>query len=306
MTLKSSILLTGGSGLLAVNWFYSKNNEFTVYLGLNERIINPNGSHVVIIDFSSEKNLTKQLEEIRPSVVVHTAGLTSVEKCEKNPELAYFINVELSIMVSNATKALNIPMVHISTDHLFEGDNQNLSESEPVNGINVYGKTKALAEKYVAEINPDSLIIRSNFYGWGPSYRKSFSDQIIKSLRNKQVINLFEDVYYTPILAENLIQTVHSLLVRGAKGTYNVVSDDRISKYDFGIMIAEEFLLDKSLIHRATLKHQTNLVKRPLDMSLSNQKVRELLGRNLGSVKQHIAQLHLQEHEAITKEIQLL
>ena len=306
MTLKSSILLTGGSGLLAVNWFYSKKNEFTVYLGLNERIINPTGSHVVIIDFSSVKNLIKQLEEIRPSVVVHTAGLTSVEKCEKNPELAYFINVELSIMVANATKALNIPMVHISTDHLFDGNNPNLSESEPVNGINVYGKTKGLAEKYVAELNPYALIIRSNFYGWGTSYRKSFSEQVINSLRNNQLLELFDDVYYTPILAENLIQTVHDLLLRGAKGTYNVVSDDRISKYDFGIMIAEEFKLDKSLIYRAQLKSQTNLVKRPFDMSLSNQKVRELLGHNLGSVKQHIAQLHLQEHEAIFKEIQLL
>lgn len=306
MTIKSSILLTGGSGLLAVNWFYSKRSEFVVYLGLNERIINPNGSNVVILDFSSEKNLIKQLEEIQPSVVVHTAGLTSVEKCEKNPELAYFINVELSIMVANATKALNIPMVHISTDHLFEGNNPNLSEAEPVNGINVYGKTKALAEKYVAEINPDSLIIRSNFYGWGTSYRKSFSDQIINSLRNNQVLNLFDDVHYTPILVEYLIHTVHDLLAIKAKGTYNVVSDDRISKYEFGILIADEFKLDKSLIKRASLASDSNLVRRPADMSLSNQKVKELLGRKLGSVKQHIVQLHLQEENEKTKEIQLL
>lgn len=306
MTPKSSLLLTGGSGLLAVNWFYSKRREFRVYLGLHERIINPNGSDVVIIDFSSEKNLIMQLEDIRPSVVIHTAGLTSVEKCENNPELAHFINVELSIMIANATKALNIPMVHISTDHLFEGNNSNLPESEPFNGINVYGKTKALAEKYVAEINPDSLIIRSNFYCWGTSYRKSFSDQILKSLRNNQLLNLFDDVHYTPILAECLIQTVHDLLAIEAKGTYNVVSDDRISKYEFGILIADEFKLDKSLIQRASLKSQSNLVRRPADMSLSNQKVKELLGRNLGSVKQHIFQLHLQEEDEKTKEIQLL
>jgi dTDP-4-dehydrorhamnose reductase len=237
---------------------------------------------------------------------VHTAGLTSVEKCENNPELAHFINVELSIMIANATKALNIPMVHISTDHLFEGNNANLSELEPVNGINVYGKTKALAEKYVAEINPDSLIIRSNFYGWGTSYRKSFSDQIICSLRNSQELHLFDDVFYTPILVDNLIQAVHDLLDREAKGIYNVVSDDRISKYEFGILLAEEFKLDKSFIHRITLKSQFNLVMRPQDMSLSNLKVREFLGRNLGTVKQHIEQLHLQEDDEKTKKIQFL
>lgn len=306
MTQKSPILITGGSGLLAVNWLYSKRSVFEIYLGLNERIINPKGSHVIILDLSSEKNLLKQLEIIRPSVVIHTAGLTNVEKCEKNPELAHFINVELSKLVANSTKVLNIPLVHISTDHLFDGINQNLSELEPVNGINVYGKTKALAEKYVADINSESLIIRSNFYGWGTSYRKSFSDQIIESLRNNQVLNLFDDVHYTPILAEYLIQTVHDLLEKKAKGTYNVVSDDRISKYEFGMLIADEFNLDKSLIKRASLASQSNLVRRPADMSLSNQKVRELLGRKLGSVKEHIAHLHLQEEDEKTKEIQLL
>ncbi len=306
MTPKPTIFLTGGSGLLAVNWFYSKRNDFNFYLGLNERTIDLSGSQAIFIDFSSEESLIKQLEEVRPSVVVHTAGLTSVEKCENNPELAYYINVELSKMVAKATKFLDIPMVHISTDHLFEGTSSYMSELELTNGINVYGKTKALAEKHVGEINSESLIIRSNFYGWGTSYRKSFSDHIINSLRNNQELNLFDDVHYTPILAEYLIQTVHDLLERRVKGTYNVVSDDRISKYEFGILIADEFELDKSLIHRASLASQLNLVRRPADMSLSNRKVKELLGRNLGSVKQHIVQLRLQEDKEKTKEIQLI
>lgn len=306
MSYKPTIFLTGGSGLLAVNWFYSKKKDFNFYLGLNERIIDPSGSQAIFIDFSSEDSLIKQLEEVCPSVVVHTAGLTSVEKCENDPELAYYINVELSKMVAKATKRLDIPMVHISTDHLFEGKGSYLSEFEPTNGINVYGKTKALAEEYVGEINTESLIIRSNFYCWGTSYRKSFSDHIINSLRNNQELNLFDDVHYTPILAEYLIQTVHDLLARNAKGTYNVVSDDRISKYEFGILIADEFGLDKSLIQRASKASQPNLVSRPADMSLSNRKVKELLGRNLGSVRQHIVQLRLQENEEKTKEIQLL
>jgi dTDP-4-dehydrorhamnose reductase len=306
MSLKPTILITGGSGLLALNWFYNKRNDFKVYLGLNERQIHPPGSEVLFLDFSSEFIFIKQLEVINPSMVIHTAGLTNVEICERKPELAYSVNVEISRIVAKATIALNIPMVHISTDHLFKGKKPYLSESEPVSGINVYAKTKALAEKYVTEINPDSLIIRSNFYGWGTSYRNSFSDQIIQSLRNNQVLNLFDDVHYTPILAEYLIQAVHDLLAIRANGIFNVVSDDRISKYEFGILIADEFKLDKSLIQRASLASQSNFVRRPLDMSLSNQKFKELLGRNLGSVKQHIVQLHLQEEDEKTLEIQLL
>jgi dTDP-4-dehydrorhamnose reductase len=181
-----------------------------------------------------------------------------------------------------------------------------VDEDEPINAINVYGKTKAQAESVVVEINPQALIIRSNFYGWGTSYRKSFSDQIIQSLRNHQTLHLFDDVHYTPIFVDNLIQTVHDLLDKKAKGIFHVVSDDRISKYEFGVLIAEKFGLDKSLIHKSTIISQSNLVKRPIDMSLSNRKVCELLGRNLGTVKQHIALLHQKELEGKTQEIQLL
>jgi dTDP-4-dehydrorhamnose reductase len=306
MSLKPSILLTGGSSLLAVNWFYSKKNEYSVYLGLNERKIHPGNSQVLFLDFFSEEILMKQIQAVGPSVLIHTAGLTSVEKCEYNPELAFKINVELSNMIANVTKRLGIPLVHISTDHLFEGNASMLSEEEPTHAINVYGKTKALAESSVGEINPDALIIRTNFYAWGTSYRKSFSDYIIESLRSGELLSLFDDVYYTPILAENLINTVHELLKKNEKGIFNIVSDDRISKYDFGILIAEEFGLDKSYIERCSLHSKSNLVKRPYDMSLSNQKVKELLGKNLGTVKQHIAKLHEQEFETKTKKIQLL
>jgi dTDP-4-dehydrorhamnose reductase len=84
------------------------------------------------------------------------------------------------------------------------------------------------------------------------------------------------------------------------------VSDNRISKYDFGILIAQEFELDKSLIQRSSIRDKSSLVQRPADMSLSNHKVIELLGRNLGSVKQQIALLHQQEIQGNIKEIQLL
>ena len=306
MSIKPSILLTGGSGLLAVNWFYSKNNEYSVYLGLNERKIHPDNSQVLSLDFFSEESLMKQIEAVGPSVVIHTAGLTSVEKCENNPELAFHINVELSSMVANVTKRLGTRLIHISTDHLFEGNSSMLSEEEPTQAINVYGRTKAMAESKIEEINPEALIIRTNFFAWGTSYRKSFSDYIIESLRNKDMLSLFDDVYYTPILAENLINIVHELLGKNEKGIFNIVSDDRISKYDFGILIAEEFGLDKSYIKKCSLFNKSNLVRRPYDMSLSNQKVKELLGKSLGTVKQHIAQLHKQEFEIKTKKIQLL
>jgi len=306
MSHKPSILLTGGSGLLATNWFFSLNNQYSFYLGLNERKIHPPASQVLYLNFFSAESLMKQLKELAPSVVIHAAGLTSVEKCENNPELAFYIHVELSSMIASVTKRLAIPLVHISTDHLFDGKAPMLSEEQPAHAVNIYGKTKALAEIKVGEIYPEALIIRTNFFAWGTTYRKSFSDYIIESLREKHMISLFDDVFYTPILAENLIKTVHELLDKKASGIFNIVSDDRISKYDFGVLIADQFGLDKSHIKKCSIQDKLNLVKRPRDMSLSNQKVKCFLGRSMGSVKQNIIRLQEQEAEDKIKAIQSL
>ena len=65
--------------------------------------------------------------------------------------------------------------------------------------LNNYALTKSKAEDTILEINKSSLIIRTNFFGWGPSYKKSFSDKIISYLETNKKIELFNDVYFTPI-----------------------------------------------------------------------------------------------------------
>ena len=72
---------------------------------------------------------------------------------------------------------------------------------------------------------------------------------------------------------------MHELVEKKVTVIFNIVSDDRISKYEFRVMIAEEFDLDESLIQRCSIRDKSNLVKRPADMSHSNHKVIELLSK---------------------------
>ena len=181
-----------------------------------------------------------------------------------------------------------------------------LAESSPVTPVNVYGRTKAEAELQVLEAHPLALVLRTNFYGWGTSYRRSFSDVIIETLRSGKDLNLFTDVFYTPTLVDKVAIAAHDLIDTKATGIVNIVGDERISKYEFGIRIAEEFGLDASLIKPGLLVDQVALVQRPLDMSLSNQKACKLLGRQLGSVAEHLARLHQQEQSGLAREIQSL
>jgi len=168
-------------------------------------------------------------------------------------------------------------------------------ESVPVDPVNVYGRTKAEAEVMVLAAHPEALVVRTNFYGWGTSYRRSFSDEILTSLRSGRSVTLFQDVFYTPTLIAPLVGAIEGLLAAGASGIFHVTSDDRVSKLDFGRILASVFELDAGLIQPGLIRDVPTLVARPLDMSLSNSKVRGVLGRAMGTVRAHVEQLCTQQ-----------
>lgn len=304
--MKLRVLFTGGSGLLALNWALAHRNRHSFILGLHKREISLAGVQSTKIDLESVDHLTRTFETVQPQIVIHTAGLTSVEKCEATPDLAKHVNVQLASNVAQACAQHGLPLVHISTDHLFAGVASLADEACPVQPINVYGRTKAEAEARVLEAHPAAMVIRTNFYGWGTSYRRSFSDVIIGALRAGKELSLFQDVYYTPILIKIAAQAAHELINLKASGIFHVAGDERISKYEFGLRLAREFKLDASLIKPGYITDQVSMVQRPHDMSLSNQKTCELLGRKLGGVDEHIASLHRQQQNGLAQEVQKL
>ena len=297
------ILFTGSSGLLALNWALGIAGDFDVVLGLHEKKISVSGISTVSLNMENCEVFSLEVQNIRPDVVIHCAGLTSVEACEEDPELAHHINVDLSVNVAEACRNNNVQLVYISTDHLFSGDKPLVSEEEPPSPINIYGKTKFEAEKKILEVSADFLAIRTNFYGWGPTYRQSFSDMIIYKLRSGITVSLFNDFFYTPILIEELAQVVMELIAKKANGIFNVVGNERISKLDFGIRLAKYFRLDAGLIQTALFAQRKDLVKRPIDLSLSNKKVNAFLERNIGDIDKNIQRLYQQEQNGLAKVI---
>jgi dTDP-4-dehydrorhamnose reductase len=105
---------------------------------------------------------------------------------------------------------------------------------------------------------------------------------------------------------EPVVQAVHDLVDLKASGIFHVVGDERISKYEFGLKLAQEFNLATTLLKPGYIADQSMLALRPHDMSLSNQKICKLLGRKLGGVDAHIAKLHQQEQNGLAQELQKL
>lgn len=297
------VLLTGGSGLLALNWACCVRHRFNIVLGTHRHRVRLTDTHSVVLDLSSAERFGRQLREQAPDLVVHTAGMTSVEQCELLPADAEYANTYLAQLVSMVTRECGIRLVHISTDHLFTGDHPFSSENDRPRPLNVYARTKRRAEELILAMDPQALIVRTNFFGWGHATRKSFSDWIIGSLRASRAITMFDDVFFTPILADDLAVAVHDLVAQGAAGVYHIVGEERISKYDFAHKVASCFGLPRNLIARGRIGDSGLRVPRPRDMSLDNAKARGRLERQLGTVDSFLRELFRQERQGRAAEL---
>ena len=246
----SRILITGGSGLLAVNWAISLRDQYNITLALHKRNISLKDVKTSFIDIHTESVIEQFLVSENISTVINAAGITNIEQCEADPVMAGKVNRDCAELIARKCYELGVTFVQISTDHLFSGEQFLVDENNETCPINVYAKTKADAEVLILASNPKALILRTNFFGWGPPYRLSFSDRIIGSLEKGDKIGLFDDVFYTPIIASELAMIAHELVEGGASGVFNVVSDDRVSKFEFGLKIAKTFDLDSRLIEK--------------------------------------------------------
>lgn len=282
---------------MAVNWATQISEVHAVNLAMHTRKITLPNVRSIDVDLESVDAIRRVLNELDIDTVIHAAAMTDIEACEADPLRARHVNVTLTGNVAQASANHGATLVHISTDHLFDGSKMMREEGEPVAPVNVYARTKAEAEDVASDTCPAALIIRTNFYGWSTPYRSSFSDTILASLHAMRPITLFEDVYYTPILIDVLAEATHELLVRQQTGVFNIVGDERISKFDFGMRIAAEFGLDSSLIHPSSLSQRQDLTPRPIEMSLSNRKVCHVLGRRLGTVQNHLIRMHRQSRQ---------
>ena len=223
---------------------------------------------------------------------------------KKTPRLSEEANFRAAEALSKVTAKYDIKLVHISTDHLFNGEKGLISEDIPPAPQNIYAFHKAAAEEHVLKFNSSALILRTTFFGWGPHYRQSFSDNILNKFQNGQQVLMFDDVYFTPVDTITLIDVTHELLKLGVSGIVNVCSKDRISKYTFSVWLAQEFGYDDKIIQPIQAYRIKSDVVRPKDLSLSDKKLRGILGINGIDVKDCISLL--KKSSTISHEINLV
>ena len=292
---KPRVVLAGGSGLLALNWACAVRDQWDVVLGMHRHQVELRGTLSRKLNLRDTTRLRHQLAQLSPDLLVNAAGLANVDRCEREPWLARQANAEVARNLAQVAVSEGVGFIHISTDHLFAGEDSYYREDSPTEPLNEYARSKRLAEEWVLKACPDALIVRTNFFGWGYATRQSYTDWIIQSLRAGKSLSLFDDVYITPILADALAEVAHELKARDTSGIFNVVGSERISKYDLGLAVAERFTLPPDLIQRSQIVHGKLVAPRPRDMSLDNAKARSRLGMDFGCVDEYLDALYDQE-----------
>ena len=286
-----NILFAGGSSLLASSWIRSLDKNYSYILSTHKKKINNKNLKVISLDYSSVDSLVSQLKKNNIKILINCIGLTNIEECYKKPDKAIKSNTYIPKLLSEACYEGNVKFVHISTDHLYDGKKSYYSEENPKSPINTYAETKSKAEEEVLNNNKNSIIVRTNFFGWGPSYKNSFSDKILNYLEAEKKIELFRDVYYTPISVGELKKQIFNLIELNASGIFNISSNERISKYDFGCRVAHIFGYSSDLIISSSIDDFKELVLRPKDMSLSNHKLTTFTGKVIPSIDKQLESL---------------
>jgi dTDP-4-dehydrorhamnose reductase len=292
---RNRLVITGGSGLLALNWAYLMRSKWEVILITHLHSVALSGTRSYRMDLGNPRGVSHGIEELSPDLLVHAAAVTNVDRCETDPGQAHQVNAESAKIVAEASSSSGTQFIHISTDQLFGDSGSVFLETDRPQPLNEYGRSKLLAEQLVSEACPRALVLRTNFFCWGFAQRQSFSDWIIYNLRAGKSLTLYEDVFFSPILADELAQAAHELIERGSAGIFNVVGDERLSKYEFALRLADRFSLPRTLIKRSTLPRDGSIAARPRDMSLDNTKAKNALGRGLGTIRAYHDALYAQE-----------
>jgi dTDP-4-dehydrorhamnose reductase len=196
------------------------------------------------VEVASLESVQSALEGVGPDLVINTAAFHHVDKCEADPARAFAVNGAGARNVAQVTDHLRVPLVHISTDYVFDGAKRvPYTEQDQPQPLNVYGNTKLSGEHFVRSMNPRHFVVRvSAIYGENPCRAKgglNFVELMLKLSREREELRVVDDEFVTPTPT---IQIARQLLELGRSreyGLYHATAEGSCSWYDFAAAIFE-------------------------------------------------------------------
>jgi dTDP-4-dehydrorhamnose reductase len=300
------ILITGASGLLGLNLALQVSRQHDVVGVVNRNHLTNVPFEQMSADLGSLDEVQRVVAFARPDWIIHCAALANLEDCEKNPARAARINTWLPGYLAEQAGWLGARFLHISTDAVFDGETGNYREEDTPNPLSTYARTKLEGEQVALQVNLQTLVARVNFYGWSLRGQRSLAEFFYNSLSAGQGVRGFTDIFFCPLLVNDLADLLLEMLGRGLSGVYHTVSSQSISKYAFGIAIANRFGLAANLITPTSWKEGGLMARRSPNLTLNTEKLAAALGRSLPGIEPGIERFYRLQQAGYHHQIQQL
>jgi dTDP-4-dehydrorhamnose reductase len=257
-----------------------------------QRVLHPLGELHLFnrqsLDLSQPDRIAETLETIQPGVIVNVAAYTAVDKAESEPELAHMINAIAPTQLAKTAQALNIPLIHISTDYVFDGTKGSpYQPTDSTHSMSVYGASKLKGEEGIQE-NCDHHYILRTAWVYGSYGKSNFVKTILRLGAERSELKVVADQIGTPTWARSIAETISKLILTldstpAPSGIYHFTNSGVASWYDFAIAIFEEarslgFPLKIEQVVPITTADYPTPAQRPNYSVLSLQEIMPILG----------------------------
>lgn len=269
------MILTGARGGLGA-YLLPRLQEFgSVALWVRNRV---HAGETYEADLTSEAAIRQTLSEARPHVIVHTAALADVDRCQVDPQAAFKNNVFATRAIVDWVRQCSpsTRLVYISTDQVY-GDRAGPHVESQTGPINIYGWTKLWAEDLVRTLD-QFLVLRLNYVGRGTDSRPGLTKWLIDNFRSCNKFKIFSDVFFNPLSGLHAAEIISALIRNQTSGTFNVgATGGGISKAEFALQLAANLGLPTEHAREGEIADEKLKAPRPLDTRMDVSRLASII-----------------------------
>lgn len=266
------IIVTGASGFAGreVAMAALRRGHKVFAIGGTQLPLIPELKRSECFDCTDEVKLQSLILDEFPQAIINGAALSTLEACEKNPDLAQRLNIQLPRQLAQLAFHVGAKLIHLSTDMVFDGQKGRYEHTDLPRPLNRYAQTKAEGEKAVLQYGREhAAVIRTTLLN-GNSFKgnKSLHERLFHEWSNGRRATLFTDEIRQPVSVSNLADVAVELCERpNLSGVYHWAGAEPLSRYAIGLKIAEHFGLSPEKYIQPLAREETRDANRPRDLS---------------------------------------
>ena len=289
------ILITGSNGLLGQKLTHLITQDPEVELIATSRGANrtklKEGYVYESLDITNKDEVGELIFGHEPDVVINTAAMTNVDACEDDKEGCDDLNVHAVQYLVDACEQVDAHLIHVSTDFIFDGLEGPYREDDEPNPVNYYGESKLKGEQIVSGAKTPWAILRTVLvYGVADDMSRSNIVLWAKgALEKGQELNIVNDQYRTPTLAEDLAMGCYLCAKKEGRGVFNISGDDFMSIYELVDRVGKFYGIDTSSVSPVSSTGLNQRAGRPPRTGFYIDKARRVLGYQPHSFEEGLA-----------------